>query len=77
MAFPLFVLAMGIVAALGNSVANIVYATAIINLPIYARLARAEANVRRDAGFVEAARLCGNGAAAHRPDPAPAQRSCR
>ncbi len=60
MAFPLFVLAMGIVAALGNSVANIVYATAIINLPIYARLARAEANVRRDAGFVEAARLCGN-----------------
>jgi peptide/nickel transport system permease protein len=61
MAFPLFVLAMGIVAALGNSVANIVYATAIINLPIYARLARAEANVRRAAGFIEAARLCGNG----------------
>src|SRR5712672_716306 len=60
MAFPLFVLAMGIVVALGNSVANIIYATAIINLPIYARLARAEANVRRDAGFVEAARLCGN-----------------
>ena len=63
MAFPLFVLAMGIVAALGNTVENIVYATAIINLPIYARLARAEANVRRDAGFVEAARLCGNGEA--------------
>jgi peptide/nickel transport system permease protein len=63
MAFPLFVLAMGIVAALGNSVENIVYATAIINLPIYARLARAEANVRRDAGYVEAARLCGNGEA--------------
>jgi peptide/nickel transport system permease protein len=63
MAFPLFVLAMGIVAALGNSVANIVYSTAIINLPIYARLARAEANIRRDAGFVEAARLCGNGEA--------------
>jgi peptide/nickel transport system permease protein len=60
MAFPLFVLAMGIVAALGNSVANIIYATAIINLPIYARLARTEGNVRREAGFVEAARLCGN-----------------
>jgi peptide/nickel transport system permease protein len=60
MAFPLFVLAMGIVAALGNTLANIVYATAIINLPIYARLARAEANVRRNAGFVEAARLSGN-----------------
>jgi len=60
MAFPLFVLAMGIVAALGNTVANIVYATAIINVPFYARLARSEVNVRRGAGFVEAARLCGN-----------------
>jgi peptide/nickel transport system permease protein len=43
MAFPLFVLAMGIVAALGNTVTNIVIATAII------------------AGFVQAARLSGNG----------------
>ncbi len=60
MAFPLFVLAMGIVAALGNSVANIIYATAIINLPFYIRVARAEANIRRNAGFVEAARLTGN-----------------
>ena len=60
MAFPLFVLAMGIVAALGNSVTNIVIATAIINFPLYARVARAEANVRRDAGFVQAARLSGN-----------------
>jgi len=60
MAFPLFVLAMGIVAALGNTLANIIYATAIINLPIYARLARTEGNIRREAGFVEAARLCGN-----------------
>src|SRR2546425_852121 len=63
MAFPLFVLAMGIVAALGNTLANIVYATAIINLPFYARMARAEVNVRREAGFVEAARLSGNGSA--------------
>lgn len=61
MAFPLFVLAMGIVAALGNTVGNIVLATAIINLPIYARISRTEANIRRNAGFVEAARLCGNG----------------
>ena len=63
MAFPLFVLAMGIVAALGNEVINIVIATAIINFPLYARVARAEANVRREAGFVEAARLSGNGEA--------------
>ncbi|MBS9479080.1 ABC transporter permease [Ancylobacter radicis] len=60
MAFPLFVLAMGIVAALGNTVTNIVIATAIINFPLYARVARAEANIRREAGFVQAARLCGN-----------------
>jgi len=61
MAFPLFVLAMGIVAALGNTVENIILATAIVNFPLYARIARAEANVRRDAGFVMAARLSGNG----------------
>ena len=61
MAFPLFVLAMGIVAALGNTVENIIYATAIINIPFYARVARAEAAIRRNAGFVQAARLCGNG----------------
>jgi peptide/nickel transport system permease protein len=61
MAFPLFVLAMGIVAALGNTVTNLVIATAIVNFPLYARVARAEANVRREAGFVEAARLSGNG----------------
>jgi len=61
MAFPLFVLAMGIVAALGNTVTNIVIATAIINFPLYVRVARAEANVRRESGFVMAARLSGNG----------------
>ncbi len=60
MAFPLFVLAMGIVAALGNSIANIIIATIVINLPFYIRVARTEVNVRRDAGFVEAARLSGN-----------------
>lgn len=60
MAFPLFVLAMGIVAALGNTVGNIVLATAVINLPFYVRVARAETNIRRNAGFVEAARLAGN-----------------
>ena len=60
MAFPLFVLAMGIVAALGNKVENIIIATAIVNFPLYARIARSEAAIRRDAGFVQAARLSGN-----------------
>ena len=61
MAFPLFVLAMGLVAALGNTVENIILATAVINLPLYTRVVRSEVLVRRDAGFVEAARLTGNG----------------
>ena len=63
MAFPLFVLAMGIVAALGNSVLNIIIATMIINLPFYCRFARGEVNVRREMGYVEAARMGGNRAA--------------
>ena len=61
MAFPLFVLAMAMVAALGNRVENIVIATAFINLPFYIRFARAEVNIRRDLGWVEAARACGDG----------------
>ena len=60
MAFPLFVLAMGIVAALGNTIENIIYATAIINIPFYARLFRAEVNIRREASFVHAAKMAGN-----------------
>jgi len=61
MAFPLFALAMGVVAALGNSVSSIIYATAVINLPFYIRLARAEVSVRRNLGYVEAARVGGSG----------------
>ncbi len=60
MAFPLFVLAMAMVAALGNRMENIIIATAVINLPFYIRFARAEVNVRRNAGWVEAARACGD-----------------
>jgi peptide/nickel transport system permease protein len=61
MAFPLFVLAMAMVAALGNSVSSVVYATAVINLPFYIRLARAEVSVRKRLGYVEAARVGGSG----------------
>src|SRR4029077_14422156 len=60
MAFPLFVLAMAMVARLGNRVENIIIATAIINLPFYIRFARAEVNVRRNVGWVAAARACGH-----------------
>ncbi|MEI4487391.1 ABC transporter permease [Frigidibacter sp. MR17.14] len=61
MAFPLFVAAMALVAVLGNSVQSIVLATAIINLPFYFRLMRAEITQRREAGYVEAAIINGNG----------------
>lgn len=59
MAFPLFVLAMAMVAALGNSVINVIYATAVINLPFYIRLTRTEVRVRRDLAYVEAAKVAG------------------
>lgn len=61
MAFPLFVLAMALVAALGNNIENIILATAFINLPFYIRFARAEVSIRRNLGWVEAARACGDG----------------
>ena len=59
MAFPLFLLAMAIVSALGNDTANVVYATAVVNLPFYIRMSRAEAARLRSAGFIEAARTGG------------------
>ena len=59
MAFPLFVLAVGIAAALGNSVSSVVIATVIVNLPLYARQVRTEINRRRGAAYVEAAQLAG------------------
>ena len=61
MAFPLFVLALVLVTVLGNSVGSVVLATALVNLPIYLRLARGEARLLARAGFVEAARAGGTG----------------
>jgi peptide/nickel transport system permease protein len=59
MAFPLFVLAVGIAAGLGNSVSSVVIATAIVNLPFYARQTRSDVNRQRQAAYVEAATLAG------------------
>jgi peptide/nickel transport system permease protein len=58
--FPLFVLAMALVAALGNDLRNVILATAIVNLPFYVRLARIEVGVMSTQLFVEAARVAGN-----------------
>jgi len=60
MAFPLFVLAMGLVAAMGNTVENIIYATALINIPFYIRVSRSEVNIRRHLPYVQAALQSGN-----------------
>ena len=60
MTFPLFVVAMAMVAALGNSVQSIVLASAVVNLPFFVRLARSEISVLRSREFVEAARAGGN-----------------
>jgi peptide/nickel transport system permease protein len=59
--FPLFVLAMALVAALGNDLRNVILATAIVNLPFYVRLARVEVGVLSTQLYVEAARAAGNG----------------
>jgi peptide/nickel transport system permease protein len=60
MTFPLFVVAMAMVAALGNSIQSIVLASAVVNLPFFVRLARSEISVLRSQQFVEAARAGGN-----------------
>lgn len=59
-AFPSFILAMGIAAALGNRVTNIVIAIAITHVPIYARLIRGEMLRIREMEYAEAARTVGN-----------------
>jgi peptide/nickel transport system permease protein len=59
MAFPLFVLAVGIAAGLGNSVSSVIIATALVNLPFYARQTRSDVNRQRGAAYVEAAGLAG------------------
>ena len=58
--FPIFILAMAIVAVLGQSVVNVILVIAILNIPIFVRLMRAEVLGLRDRTFVEAARGVGN-----------------
>jgi peptide/nickel transport system permease protein len=60
MAFPAFILAMAITAALGNSTVNVVAAIAITHVPIYARLLRGEMLKAREMEYAEAARTVGN-----------------
>ena len=59
-AFPSFVLAMGIAAALGNTITNVAAAIALTHVPIYARLVRGEMLRVRETEYAEAARTVGN-----------------
>lgn len=59
-AFPVFVLAIALVAALGQSIRNVIIAIAFVNAPIYLRLLRTQALSVRERRFVEAARVAGN-----------------
>jgi peptide/nickel transport system permease protein len=60
MSFPSFILAMGITAALGNKLINVVIAIAITHIPIYTRLIRGEMLHIREREYAEAARTVGN-----------------
>jgi peptide/nickel transport system permease protein len=60
LAFPALVLAMGLTAALGNSVGNIVIVLAVTQVPTYIRLIRGEMLRVREMEYAEAARMVGN-----------------
>ena len=60
MAFPAFILAMAITAALGNSVGNVLLAISITQIPNYLRLIRGEIFRIRELEYADAARVVGN-----------------
>lgn len=58
-AFPSFVLALAVAAVLGPGVRNLVVVVALVNIPAYIRLMRAEVIATREHAFVEAAKCQG------------------
>jgi peptide/nickel transport system permease protein len=60
-AFPSILLALAITAVLGPSLGNAVLAISVVNLPVFARVARAQTLVVRQLDFVEAKRALGFG----------------
>jgi peptide/nickel transport system permease protein len=59
MAFPYFLLAVAIIAALGPGLVNGMVAVAIVNVPFYGRIVRATVLSVKEREFVEAARALG------------------
>ena len=60
LAFPGFVLALIVVAALGNSIPNVMVAVGLSFVPYFVRLTRAQVLAERELEYVEGARLAGN-----------------
>ncbi len=58
--FPSIILALAIVSATGQTLANVVLVIALLDVPVFARLVRAEVLALRASGFVEAAVNGGN-----------------
>ncbi|MGI3900786.1 MAG: ABC transporter permease [Janthinobacterium lividum] len=58
-AFPVFVFAIALVAALGQSIETVVLAIAFVNMPIYLRLMRSQVLSIRAMRYVEAAAVAG------------------
>ena len=58
--FPVFVFALVLVAVRGLSVENVIIALTIVNLPAFARLARAEMLLVREQPYADAARILGH-----------------
>lgn len=58
--FPTIVLAIALIAATGQNLFNLIVVIAVLDVPIYARLVRAEVLALRGGGLVEAAVNAGN-----------------
>lgn len=59
LAFPMLILALAIIAVLGPGLTNAIIAIAIVNIPEFARIARAQTLAIREKEFIEAARAIG------------------
>ncbi|MBK0417487.1 ABC transporter permease [Leucobacter sp. CSA1] len=57
--FPTFILALAVAALLGPGVVNLTIVVAIVSVPSYARLIRAEVRTVRELAYVDAARTSG------------------
>jgi peptide/nickel transport system permease protein len=60
MAFPAFVLAMGLTAAIGSSISNLILVIAVTQVPLYLRQLRGEMLREREMEYAQAARTVGN-----------------